>query len=191
LEIKENEKAATSLIQDLNRLRASTKIPSSRSPLVRLVDVGQASEQETRRLYSKAKKSVRVFSRAFEYLPKVIEGLASAGKRGVTLRFILLDPSKLPSVSVDVQKKMIELLRSKVPSAQIGFSNDVPLRGTIIDPGLEGAAIFLAEERGVPLFVREAAVTENPGVVRGLGKLFDLMWRTLLPSSILSAERLD
>jgi sugar-specific transcriptional regulator TrmB len=178
-ETKKSQNVGISLIRELNQFKSKFKVSSSRSPLVRLIDVGNASEQETRRLYRKAKSALQVFSRAYEYLPRVVDDLAAAGARNVALKFILLDPSKLPAESVTVQQEMLALLKRKVPAARIKFSSSVPLRGTIIDSNSEGAAMFLAEERGVPLFVREAAVTENTGVVRGLAMLFDLLWQSL------------
>ena len=178
-ETKKVQDVGSSLIKELNQVKSMFKVHPSRSPLVRLIDVGNASEQETRRLYRKAKNILQVFSRAYEYLPRVVDELAAAGTRKVALKFILLDPSKLPAESVTVQQEMVALLKRRVPTAEIKFSSNVPVRGTIIDSNSEGAAMFLAEERGVPLFVREAAVTENMGVVRGLGMFFDLLWQSL------------
>ena len=37
--------------------------------------------------------------------------------------------------------------------------------------------LFLVEEEGVPFFLREAAITSHPGVVKGLAGMFDLQWR--------------
>jgi sugar-specific transcriptional regulator TrmB len=178
-ETKKIQDAGASVIKELNQVKSKLKVDSNRSPLVRLIDVGNVSEQETRRLYRKATKTLLVFSRAYEYLPRVIDDLAAAGSRKVAVKLILLDPSRLPPESVAVQQEMLALLRRKVPAAQIKFSSSVPLRGAIIDPNDDGAAMFLAEEKGVPLFVREAAVTENTGVVRALAMLFDLLWHAL------------
>jgi hypothetical protein len=33
------------------------------------------------------------------------------------------------------------------------------------------------EEEGVPLFLREAALTSHPGVVSALGSMFELKWK--------------
>lgn len=178
-ELKVIEDAGASLTKELNQAKPRSDNHPRSSPLVRLVDVGDVSEQETKRMYRRAKEDLEVFSRAFEYLPRVVDELAAAAKRNLKLRVILLDPSRLPARSVKVQREMMALLKSRVPDAQVKFSTDVPLRGTVVDPHSEGAAILLAEEKGVPLFVREAAVTENIGVVRGLALLFDLLWKTL------------
>jgi hypothetical protein len=51
------------------------------------------------------------------------------------------------------------------------------MRGCIVDPEMGGKALFLVEEVGVPFFLREAAITSHPSVVKGLTTLFDLMWR--------------
>ena len=182
-EKKEAEEAAASLIEELNQIRSKFEIHPSRSPLLRIVDVGQVSEEETRRLYRRAKVEIQVFSRAYEYLPRVVDELVVAKSRNVTLKIILLDHSELAPESSSIQKEMLALLKSRIANAHVRFSSNVPLRATIIDPDDEGAAIFLAEERGVPLFVREAAVTENTGVVKGLSMLFDLLWQSHAPDA--------
>jgi sugar-specific transcriptional regulator TrmB len=178
-EMKDIADSATSLIQKLDRVKARVPVQTKKSPLVRLVDAGEASEQETTALYKMAKDRILIFSRALEYLPRVVEELAEAGGHGVSLRIILLDPSRLQTESIEVQDEMVALLKSRVPDAQVRFSPDVPLRGSIVDPETQGAAVFLAEEKGVPLFVREVALTRNMGLVRSLARFFDLMWQTL------------
>ena len=60
---------------------------------------------------------------------------------------------------------------------EIRVSDVVLLRGSIIDPEGGGRALFLVEEEGVPYYLREAAITSHPGVVRGLADMFDLKWR--------------
>jgi len=46
----------------------------------------------------------------------------------------------------------------------------------VIDPEAGGRALFLVEEVGVPFFLREAAITSHPGVVKGLANMFELNW---------------
>jgi hypothetical protein len=60
---------------------------------------------------------------------------------------------------------------------EIRYCKDVHIRGCIIDPNSEGRALFLVEEEGVPFFLREAAITSHPGVVKGLANMFDLKWK--------------
>jgi len=178
-EMEKTENVAASLIHDLDLLKEEVHASSRHSQLVRLVDVGAPSEEETRRLYRRAKNEILVFSRALEYLPRVIQDIAGALDRGVILRLILLDRSKLSPDSIKVQTSMLALLQSKARKAEVRFSRDVPLRGCIIDPQDRGAAVFLAEEAGVPLHLREAAFTENSGIVRAFAKLFELTWESI------------
>lgn len=52
-------------------------------------------------------------------------------------------------------------------------------RGTIADPSMDydtGKAIFLVEEKDVPLHMRQAAVTDNGSFVAGLDRYFTLTW---------------
>jgi hypothetical protein len=39
-----------------------------------------------------------------------------------------------------------------------------------------GTAIFLVEEKDVPLHMRQAAVTENGSFVAGMDRYFSLIW---------------
>jgi len=49
-----------------------------RPPLLRIVSVGEASLEETRRLYRAAKRSIRVLTRAMEYFPEVEKEMREA-----------------------------------------------------------------------------------------------------------------
>lgn len=177
--MKRFEDSAKELKTHLKMLRQKSSPSTRRSQLLRMIAVGAPSEEETVEMYRRARKQIAVFSRALEYLPKLIHQLQSADRRGIAIRFILLDSKNLNDEDIAIQKATVDMLQSQIPSAQVRYSDDVPIRGSIVDGGSDGSAIILAEERGVPLFVREAAVTENKGLVRGLQKLFDLMWRKL------------
>ena len=56
------------------------------------------------------------------------------------------------------------------------FADEVPLRGCIVDPQDMAGALFLVEEPGVPFEFREAAITFNPGLVKALALMFELLW---------------
>ena len=80
----------------------------------------------------------------------------------------------------DAEKQNNSLVRLKEilgKEAKIRFSSEVEFRGTIMDPGNEGRALFLVEEEGVPFFLREAALTNHPGVVKALASMFNLKWK--------------
>jgi hypothetical protein len=76
---------------------------------------------------------------------------------------------------------MLNLLKAELPKAEVRFSQvTLPLRGSVVDPSYDyktGKAIFLVEERGVPLTLRDAAITENPSLVAGMKRYFDLIWK--------------
>jgi sugar-specific transcriptional regulator TrmB len=163
------------LLRAVERPSHGTKKPEH-SPLVRVIPVGKVSEDETKFLYKHARKQIMIFTRAFEYLPRVIEEIASASLRRASIRVQLLDSSKLKMSDREVQDRMLALLNAKTPSVGVRFAQDIPLRGTIVDPESKAKAIFHAEELDVPLFVREACVTENKGLVRALASFFELSW---------------
>ena len=70
--------------------------------------------------------------------------------------------------------------RSRIVYAKIRFSKTIlPLRGMIVDPSYDytsGKAIFVVEDPKTPLYLRDAAITENPSLVAGMNKYFDLIW---------------
>jgi hypothetical protein len=87
-------------------------------------------------------------------------------------------PTSLSQDDAHKQKATIKKLRKILKKNQkIRFSDEVEIRGCVIDPYSKGKAIFLVEEVGVPLFLREAALTTHPGVTKALGSMFDLKWR--------------
>ena len=152
------------------------------APLLRVVSVGDVSLEETRKMYTTAKREIMVISKVFEYLPKVFEELSDAVKRGVKVRVILLDPSRLQEESRRVQEENLAMMEKEFGDRlEVRFFPDLPLRGCIIDPEGNGCALFLVEEPGVPLFLREAAITTHHNLVRALSLMFELMWEKSEP----------
>ncbi len=148
--------------------------------LMRVVSVGEPSERETRILYNQAKTEINIVSKSFEYYPKVRNELIGASKRGVKIKILLLGEEFLEERSRAVQKEILKLVKSDL-DAEIRLSKTLlPLRGAIIDPSYEyktGKAIFVVEDPETPLYLRDAAVTENPSLVAGMKKYFDLIWK--------------
>jgi len=148
-----------------------------RQKLLRIVKIGRASETETVSAIRRAKKEIYIISKVLEYLPKIIDDLAKKIEKGVQVKILLLDPNKLNDESQAIQQSIITLLLSRFEdNITIRFAYSVPLRGTLIDPNNEGTTIFLAEEIGIPLFMREAAISENTNLVQALKLFFDLIW---------------
>ena len=149
-----------------------------RTGLIRVVSVGDVSIEETRKLYRSAGSIMLISTRAMEYFFQVREDLLDALARGVKARILMRSPASLSEPDREKQRKVIEELRSVLRGGyEIRFSEEVEIRGCIVDPRGDGKAIFLVEEEGVPFFLREAALTSHPGVVKALGAMFDLKWR--------------
>ncbi len=148
--------------------------------LIRVIHVGEPSERETRLLYQEARREINIISRSFEYYPKVRRELIDASKREVKVKVLLLGSEFLSDSSRKVQEEILRLVRREV-GGEIRLSKTIlPLRGTIVDPSYEyktGKAIFVVEDPETPLYLRDAAVTENPSLVAGMKKYFDLIWR--------------
>ena len=150
----------------------------SRPPLLRIVGVGEVSLEETRKLYQSAEKRIIVLTRAMDYLPSVSENLIEAAARGVTISVLMRNKESLNEDDVVKRNSVITQLKEILgDSVEIKTSDEVPLRGCIVDPDPQGSALFLVEERGVPYVFREAAITSHPGVVRGLTSMFELKWK--------------
>jgi len=145
-----------------------------------VVDVGDPSEEETRRLYRTAEERIDIITKSFEYLEAVEPTLAAALDDGCTVRILFLAPTHLSADNRAIQKSIVESIHNSYPEIETRFSeNLLPWRGTIADPSMDydqGAAIMLVEEKDIPLHKRQAAVTENGSFVAGMERYFELLW---------------
>jgi sugar-specific transcriptional regulator TrmB len=149
-----------------------------RTSLIRIVSVGEVSLEETRRIYRGSTRELLISTRAMEYLQHVKQDLEDALARGVNVRILMRAPCTLDIHDKSKQAENITELRLSLGSLfSLHFSEMVEIRGCIADPETSGRALFLVEEEGIPLFLREAAVTSHPGVVKALASMFDLKWR--------------
>jgi sugar-specific transcriptional regulator TrmB len=148
--------------------------------LFHVVDVGEPSERETRRLYHEANEQVRILTKGFEYLGNVERSLADAVERGIDVSVLFVHPNHLSEENVSIQAERVHKLREDHPEVRLRFSEEpLPWRGTFVDPSMEyesGEAVLLVEEKDVPLSMRQAAVTDNGSFVAGLSRYFDLIW---------------
>ncbi|WP_324662041.1 TrmB family transcriptional regulator [Haloarcula sediminis] len=159
--------------------RASEDI-SPTAELFHVVDVGEPSERETRRLYGDAEETLGIITNSFAYLDSVIGALEGAVDRGVDVSVLFLHPDALPAEKAAVQAEMVERLATELPEVGVRFSTEkLPWRGTLVDPSMDydgGEAILLVEEPDVPNHMRQAALTENGSFVAGMKRYFDLVW---------------
>ncbi|MBX0285476.1 TrmB family transcriptional regulator [Halomicroarcula sp. F28] len=159
--------------------RASEDI-SPTAELFHVVDVGEPSERETRRLYADAEETLGIITNSFAYLDSVESALADAVERGVDVSVLFLHPDQLPPEKAAVQAEMVEQLETDLPEVGVRFSTEkLPWRGTLVDPSMDydsGEAILLVEEPDVPNHMRQAALTENGSFVAGMKRYFDLVW---------------
>ena len=150
------------------------------SELFYVVDVGEPSETETRRLYHEAQSEVYVITNSFAYFEDVEPAVTAALDRGVDVSVLFLDPHHLPEEKAAVQEAVVDRLSEEFPGIGFRFSDELlPWRGTFADPSMDydsGEAIFLVEETDVPDHKRQAAITENGSFVAGMKRYFDLVW---------------
>jgi len=79
-----------------------------------------------------------------------------------------------------VQSEVMKMLKADMDAEVRLSKTPLPLRGSIVDPSYDyrtGKAIFVVEDPETPLYLRDAAVTENPSLVAGMKKYFDLIWK--------------
>jgi len=149
-----------------------------RVPLLRIVSVGEVSLDETRKLYDVAEEEIQILSRAMEYFPEVAQKLKDAINRGVSLKIILMKPSMLESEDREKQAMIVGEISDVLGDGhEIRFTDEIPIRGAIVDPMAGGKSLFLVEDPGVPFFLREAAVTSHQSVVKGLALMYSLLWK--------------
>lgn len=149
--------------------------------LFHVVDVGEPSERETRRLFREANERIVILSKSFGFLDAVAPTLVEAVERDVTIQCLLLSPEFLTEANRKQQAEIRSQLEAEFPEIEVRQSERVlPWRGTFIDPSLEytsGQGLLLVEQEEVPNHMRQAAVTENPSFVAGMWQYFDLLWR--------------
>jgi len=151
---------------------------NARVPLLRIVSVGDVSLEETRKLYQDADESILILTRAMEYYGDVAGELRGAIQRGVSVKVLMMSERSLVDGDRTKRDAVIDRIREDLAdNVDIRVSDEVNLRGCIVDAESGGRALFLVEEVGVPFFLREAAITSHPGVVKGLASMFDLIWR--------------
>lgn len=151
---------------------------NARVPLLRIVSVGDVSLEETRKLYQDADETILILTRAMEYYGDVAGELRGAIQRGVSVKVLMMSERSLVDDDRTKRDAVIDRIREDLAdNVEIRVSDEVNLRGCIVDAESGGRALFLVEEVGVPFFLREAAITSHPGVVKGLASMFDLIWR--------------
>jgi len=176
--VKTMREHADEFVKIANKIYLKGSRGPSTVPLIRIVNVGEASLIETKRLYDMAEEEILIISRAMEYLPDVAENLEKAIRRGVSVRLILMRPDFLDKEDREKQARVLRALREgELAKISVRFSDEVPIRGCIVDPRTGTGALFLVEDPGIPFSFREAAITFHPSVVRGLALMFNLMWK--------------
>jgi len=171
--IEDEGEKAIQLLEELYNPRSEPR------ELIRVVKVGEASERETRLMFSEARREIDIISKVFEYYPKVKGELVAAAGRGVKIKILLLGRNMLDERGASVQREIVNAIQKEL-NAEIRFSKTIlPLRGAIVDPSYDytsGKAIFVVEDPKTPLYLRDAAITENPSLVAGMKKYFELIW---------------
>jgi len=172
------EDYAKNFVETSKKIYLKGKKGVPRVPLLRIVSVGEVSLDETKKLYDAAEKEIQILSRSMEYFPEVADKLREAVARGVSLKIILMKPDMLGSEDQKKQANMLEKINEALGSGvEIRFTDEIPIRGCIVDPKTGGKALFLVEDPGVPFFLREAAITSHQSVVRGLALMYSLLWK--------------
>jgi sugar-specific transcriptional regulator TrmB len=148
--------------------------------LFHVVDVGEPSERETRRLFRNAETAVYTLTKSFGYIDSVEVAMRDAVDRGVDVDVLMLAPDHLSESNREQQAAIRERLLEEFPGVSVRMIDRVlPWRGTLADPSMSydsGEGLLLVEQEEIPNHHRQAAVTENPSFVAGFWQYFDLLW---------------
>ena len=149
--------------------------------LFQVVDVGEPSERETRRLFRDAETAVYTLTKSFGYIESVEVAMRDAVDRGVDVDVLMLAPNHLSAANRERQAAIRTTLLEEYPGVSLRVVDRVlPWRGTLADPSVSyesGEGLLLVEQEKIPNHHRQAAVTENPSFVAGFWQYFDLLWR--------------
>jgi Predicted transcriptional regulators len=149
--------------------------------LFQVVDVGEPSERETRRLFRDAETAVYTLTKSFGYIESVEVAMRDAVDRGVDVDVLMLAPNHLSAANRERQAAIRATLLEECPGVSLRVVDRVlPWRGTLADPSVSyesGEGLLLVEQEKIPNHHRQAAVTENPSFVAGFWQYFDLLWR--------------
>jgi len=148
--------------------------------LFHVVDVGEPSERETRRLFRNAETAVYTLTKSFGYIDSVEVAMADAVDRGIEVDILMLASDHLSESNRKRQAAIRDRLLKEFPGVSLRVVDRVlPWRGTLADPSMSyesGDGLLLVEQEDVPNHHRQAAVTENPSFVAGFWQYFDLLW---------------
>lgn len=148
--------------------------------LFHVVDVGEPSERETRRLFRNAEAAVYTLTKSFGYIDSVEVAMRDAVDRGVDVDVLMLAPDHLSESNREQQAAIRKRLLEEFPGVSVRMIDRVlPWRGTLADPSVSydsGEGLLLVEQEEIPNHHRQAAVTENPSFVAGFWQYFDLLW---------------
>lgn len=162
--------------------------------LFHVVDIGEPSERETRRLFRTATNRVFPLTKSLGYIDAIRPAMRDALDRGVTVDVLMLATEHLSTGNEQRQREIRATLAADFPGVEVRISERLlPWRGTFIDPSLSydsGQGLLLIKQEAIPNHRRQAAVTENPSFVAGLWQCFDLLWRhESCPDEVAGADR--
>ena len=100
--------------------------------LFHVVDVGDASERETRQLYHDAQERVHVITKSFAYFDSVQPAFEDALERGIEISVLFLEPDRLSATNRPVQRELVDRIATTYPAVETRFSTGLlPWRGTL------------------------------------------------------------
>jgi sugar-specific transcriptional regulator TrmB len=106
--------------------------------LFHVVDVGEPSERETRRLFREADEEVFALTKSFGYLDAITPAMDAAIDAGVSVNVLMLSPDHLTDANRDEQQAIRATLADSFPSVSVRITDRIlPWRGTFIDPDLQ------------------------------------------------------
>jgi len=100
--------------------------------LFHVVDVGEPSERETRRLLRNAEQNVCMLTKSFGYIETVGPAMREAVDRGVTIDILMLSQEHLTAENSRQQQEIRSVLADRFPSVTVRVTDRVlPWRGRL------------------------------------------------------------
>jgi sugar-specific transcriptional regulator TrmB len=100
------------------RFEAASEDIRPAEELFHVVDLGEPSERETRRIYREADERVHAVTKSFEFFDSVEPAFADAVDRGIEVSVLLLDPTFLSTEPTDkpsIQADIVDRIRDGYP----------------------------------------------------------------------------
>jgi len=148
--------------------------------LFHVVDVGEPSERETRRLFLRPRSPCTSSRRVSGYIDAVRPAMRDAIEHGVDVDVLLLAPEHLSEEQAAPRRNPNSPRRRVSAGIRPYQRSGAPVAGTFIDPSLEydsGQGLLMVEQEEIRTTTARQRSRRTRRSWPGLWQYFDLLWR--------------